>query len=309
MNRSRAEKGLWLCLLTFLLLWGCGGGEEDPRDGDPPAEGSVSPTPVTYFSGPIPRNIAHRGGKGLFPENTLYAFEHALDMNVQILETDAWRTLDGHVVLHHDLEVDRTTDGHGPILEMTLAEVKNLDAAYWFSSDGGETYPLRGQGITIPTLEEAFSRFPDARFCIEIKQASPPIERDVLSLIEGHGMTEKVCVGSFHDPVIQEVRNLNPDICTGSALVEILLFSFLPEDLLDQVSVEATVHQIPEEELDIPVLTPEFLARARERDMEVHVWTINNPADMERILGMGAQGIITDYPDRLNEIIESSRSR
>jgi len=308
MTRSPEENKGRLCLLLALLLSCCGCGA-DPGGG-PLREAEQVPDPsVTYFSGPVPRNIAHRGGRGLFPENTLYAFEHALALDVQILETDAWRTRDGHVVLLHDAEVDRTTDGQGPVTGMTLDQVRALDAAYWFTRDNGETYPLRGQGITIPTLEEAFSRFPNARFCIEIKQASPPIEPDVLRLVEAHGMTEKVCLGSFHDPVLQEVRRLNPDVCTGSSLPEILLFTFLPRDLLDTIPVAADVHQIPEEELGIPVLTPEFLDRARERDMEVHVWTLNDPADMERVLGMGVQGIITDYPDRLNEIIEASRSR
>jgi len=297
MNGSHGGTSRWIWAAACLLAWGC-------ADGPEPA--APTPQPVTYFSGPVPRNIAHRGGRGLFPENTLHAFEHALATGAQILETDAWLTRDGHVVLHHDATVDRTTDGHGPIQGLSLAEVKALDAAYWFSPDGGETYPLRGQGITVPTLDEVFARLPGARFCIEIKQASPPMEREVLSVIQAHGMNERVCLGSFHDPVLREVRRLCPAVCTGSSLAEILLFAFLPRELLDAIPVAAAVHQIPEEEAGIAVLTPEFLDRARERGMEVHVWTINDPADMERILAMGAQGIITDYPDRLNEILHAS---
>ncbi len=293
-----------LFVIAFLLLPGCGDGEEASRSGRDPA-----PPPVTYFSGPVPRNIAHRGGRGLFPENTLYAFEHALALNVQILETDAWRTRDGHVVLLHDADVDRTTNGRGPVKEMTLDEVRGLDAAYRFSPDGGESYPLRGQGITIPTLEEAFHRFPHARFCIEIKQASPPMEQDVLSLIEAYGMTEKVCVSSFHDPVMEAVRKRNPELCTGSGIGEILLFMLTPLDRIRELPVQARLFQIPEEELGIPVLTPGFVEKALDRNMEVHVWTINDPADMQRILDMGAHGIITDYPDRLNEVMASTGTR
>ena len=300
---QRSLLTILVCLFTCMILPCCG------NDWNVPEADALPSHTVTFFSGSIPRNIAHRGGRGLFPENTLYAFEHALAMNVQILETDAWLTLDGHVVLSHDASVDRTTEGHGLIMEMTLDEVKSLDAAYWFSRDGGQTYPLRGQDITIPTLEEAFQRFPDARFSIEIKQASPPMVEDTLSLIEEYGMSEKVCVGSFHDPVIQEVRRLKPDMCTGAALMEILLFTLLPRELLDQISIPAQVFEIPEEEIGIPILTQEFIDRARDRDMEVHVWTINDPADMRRILDMGVQGIITDYPDRLNRVIGAFKAR
>jgi glycerophosphoryl diester phosphodiesterase len=299
-GKNRALLKVFLCLLcVFPAVWGCGGG--------PRAEGGISPPPpVTFFSGPLPRNIAHRGGKGLFPENTLHAFEHALAMGVQILETDVWVTLDGHVVLLHDLTVDRTTDGRGPVVQKPLAEVKELDAAYRFTRDGGETYPLRGQGITVPTLDEAFSRFADTPFSIEIKQASPRIEADVLAVIEAHGMTERVCVGSFHDPVIREVRRLNPDICTTSGLLEIILFAFLPQDLFDAWPLQAAVHQIPEEQRGVLILTPEFVARAVDRGMEVHVWTVNRRDDMERFLAMGVHGVITDYPDRLEEVIRAT---
>ena len=290
---------LVLMLSSVLLLAGCGGGSGQA------APGSAPPQPVTYFSGPVPRLIAHRGGKGLFPENTLSAFERSLALGVQILETDVWSTKDGQIVILHDEDVDRTTDGHGSVRKMTLAQVRQLDAAWWFTLDGGASYPLRGQGIGIPTLDEALQAFPDARFCIEIKQDKPKIEPEVVGLIEARGMTEKVCVGSFFDPVVERVRGLNPGICTGAGTLGIFLFMVTPMEALRTQEIPVDAFQIPEEEAGIPVLTPEFVHKAGELGIETHVWTINDQEDMRRILGMGVEGIITDYPDRLKEVIES----
>jgi len=296
MKGKEADGLVPVLLLAFLAVNGCGDGGRALAE-LPPAQ------PVTYFSGPVPRNIAHRGGKGLFPENTLYAFERSLALGVQILELDVWSTRDGKIVILHDEKVDRTTDGSGSIRTMTLEQVRQLDAAWWFSLDGGASYPLRGRGIGIPTLEEAFRAFPQARFCIEIKQDKPGIEREVVALVEAGGMTEKVCLGSFFDPVVEKVRGLNPGIATGAGTLGILLFLVTPLDLLETLDIPAAAFQIPEEQLGIPVLTPDFLHKARQLGIETHVWTINDPEDMRRILGMGAEGIITDYPDRLKAVI------
>jgi len=258
---------------------------------------------VTYFSGSLPRNIAHRGGKGIFPENTLYAFEQALALGVQILEVDVWRTEDGHVVILHDRDVDRTTNGTGAITGKTLEAVQDLDAAYWFDKDQG--YPLRDMGITIPTLEEAFQRFPGARFSIEIKQQEPPIEQDVLNLIKDYDMEDKVCLGSFYDDVIQRIISLNDRICLSPGILGIAHFLFTPVPVLEEEKKTAQVLMIPEEEYGIPILTDELIEKARLFDLEIHVWTVNDPEDMVRILDMGVHGIITDFPDRLKKILQA----
>jgi glycerophosphoryl diester phosphodiesterase len=286
-----------LIFSSFVLIGGAGCGEED-------SPGAQTSDPVSFFSGPVPRNMAHSGGKGHSPENTLYAFERALELGAEILETDVWSTKDGRIVMLHDEEVDRTTDGTGSVMEKTLAEVKELDAAWWFTLDDGNTYPLRDQGIRIPTLDEAFEAFPNRRFLIEIKQQSPPIEQMVLSLIETYGMEEKVCLASFHDPVVERIRELNPAICTGAGIVETANFLLRPLDSLVRRGLPMQAFQIPEEQYGIRVLRPAFIEKAKQLGIEVHVWTINEADDMRRILAMGVEGIITDYPDRLKEIIE-----
>ena len=124
--------------------------------------------------------IAHQGGDGLWPGNTLYAFEQAAALGVDVLEMDLHITKDGVLVINHDETVDRTTDGTGTIEDMTLAELKALDAGYDWSKDGGQTFPYRGMGLTIPTLEEIFQTFPEYHMTIEIKKTTGSMAATIL---------------------------------------------------------------------------------------------------------------------------------
>ena len=121
-----------------------------------------------YFELPSPIVIGHRGAAGERPENTLAAFAHGLETGAEILESDLHLTRDGVVVMAHDETVDRTTEGSGPLREFSFAELSKLDAGYRFSADGGRTFPFRGQGLRIPTLEEGLKVFPGARFNLEL---------------------------------------------------------------------------------------------------------------------------------------------
>lgn len=130
-------------------------------------------------------NIAHRGGAGLSPENTIYAFSRAVNtFGADVIEMDVWSSRDGHLVVFHDRIVDRTTNGSGKITSMPLSEIKRLDAAFNFTTDGGLTYPMRGRGITVPTLREVFEALPGVRMNIEIQQVWPPVEKMVYDLIK-----------------------------------------------------------------------------------------------------------------------------
>src|SRR5215216_4137443 len=126
--------------------------------------------PTNYYIG-APRTavIAHQGGEGVWPGDTLFAFQKAVEIGADVLEMDAHITKDGEIVLMHDETVDDTTDGAGLIEDMTLVEIKQLDAAYDWSLDDGQTFPYRGQRVQVPTLRELFEKFPDMRYLIEIK--------------------------------------------------------------------------------------------------------------------------------------------
>lgn len=272
----------------------CGGG--DGGSGAAPS----------FFDGPVPRVIAHRGGADLAPESTLAGFQSGLANGAQILETDVHSTSDGAIVLLHDDTVDRTTDGTGPVHDLTLAEVKSLDAAYRFTRDGGATFPYRATGVTIPTLDEVLERFPRERFLIEIKQASPPIEAEVIATLERHGMSRQVCLASFVDTVIRRVRELAPDLCTSASVVEVVGLVVTPVEQLAERGVAAKATQFPFDVLGVPLVTRDIVGKHHALGLEIHVWTVDDAADMASLLDLGVDGIITDRPDTLSEVVRES---
>ena len=149
-----------------------------------------------FFSGPTPRLFAHRGASGEAPENTLAAFQRAASLGVVYMELDVHLSRDGQVVVMHDDTLERTTNGRGLVKEHGLAELYGLDAGYHFTPDGGETFPFRGQGVSIPLLADVLRRFPHVRFTVEIKQQEPPIEEQVIAVVRECGMAETVILAS-----------------------------------------------------------------------------------------------------------------
>ncbi|MBP8132525.1 MAG: glycerophosphodiester phosphodiesterase, partial [Candidatus Hydrogenedentes bacterium] len=160
------------------------------------------------------RLCAHRGGSALWPENTLLAFtEVSKRFPGTLLESDARLTADGQVVLMHDETVDRTTNGHGEVSAMTLAELKALDAAWHFSPDGGQTFPCRGQGITVPTFAEALEALPESLFLIEIKGGAA-LPAAMVELLRRMGAQDRVILASFHEGLMGYIRKTAPEIAT-----------------------------------------------------------------------------------------------
>jgi len=247
-----------------------------------------------------PLVMAHQGGKGLRPDNTLSAFEHAVAMGVDVLEMDIHTTADGVPVVMHDDTVDGTTNGTGPIHSFTLAELKELDAGYNWTSDDGQTYPYRGQGITVPTMEEVFAAFPGMPMNIEIKQAEPSMVPTFCQLIRDYGRTDQVLVASFHEETMAEFREECPEVATSTGKSEVIVLFATSKVLVEAAwSPPASAAQVPEYEGSLHVITPRFIDAAHHRGLEVHAWTINDEADMQRMIDLGVDGIITDYPDRL----------
>jgi glycerophosphoryl diester phosphodiesterase len=248
--------------------------------------------------------MAHRGGRGLWPENTLYAFEKAAELGVDVLEMDVHSTSDGVLVIMHDDTVDRTTNGSGPIHDYTLAELKELDAGYSWTNDEGETYPFRDQGITVPALEEIFYSFPDRRLNIEIKQVQPSIVEPFCQMIRDYGREETVLVGSFDAGTVEEFREACPEVATSTTEPEVRNFFILNTLFLGELyQAPAEAFQVPEYSDSLHIVTGRFVNGAKNHNMDVHVWTVNEKDDMERLLNLGIDGIITDYPDRLLEVL------
>lgn len=267
---------------------------------------SPSPTHPFFMEGPPrPWVIAHQGGDGLWPGDTLFAYENAAKLGVDVLEMDLHQTQDGVLVLMHDSTVDRTTNGSGEIRTMAYSAIQDLDAGYDWSSDGGATYPFRGAGITVPTLEDIFQAFPDAWMNIEIKQVEPSIGEAFCALIRQHQMQNQVLVASFHTQAMDDFRHACPEVATSGTRSELTLLYALTTLFLGRtLSPDYQAVQAPEFSSGLRVLSPRFIDSAHQSGLEVHPWTINETQEMQRFLEMGADGIITDRPDRMLELLD-----
>ncbi|HUF38366.1 MAG TPA: glycerophosphodiester phosphodiesterase [Anaerolineales bacterium] len=253
-----------------------------------------------------PLVIAHADDAGTspWPGDTLLFLENAAALGVDVLEMNVHLSADGHIILIHDDTVDDTTDGTGPVAEKTLAELKALDAAYDWTQDGGQTFPYRGTGITIPTLEEVFQRLPDWPMIVEIKGASPGLPETLCSLVRQSGMENRVIIPSSNDASIADFRTRCPEIATAAATEEVRQFVILNFLFLaNPFTPPYHAHQVPIESGGIPVITQSFVNAAHRRNLEIHAWTINDPDKMQRLIEMGVDGIMTDRPEVLLDLL------
>ena len=259
-----------------------------------------------FFESDRPMVIAHQGGEGLRPSNTLIAFENAVALGVDVLEMDVHSTADSALVLIHDDTVDRTTDGTGRVNDFALAELQQLDAGEYWTADDGATTPYRGQGVRIPTLDEVLTAFPQMKFNIEIKQVEPSIAASLCEALRAHGLTDRALVVSFHPTAMNEFRAACPEVATSMVEDEIRPFFILNTIFLGALySPPGAAFQVPEYSGSLHVLTPRFVRGAQANNVAVHPWTIDDPADMARFLDMGVDGIITDRPDLMIELLRS----
>lgn len=248
--------------------------------------------------------FAHRGGGGLFPENTLEAFEYSARIGADALELDVHATADGTLVVLHDAMVDRTTNGRGTVNSFTLEQLKKLDAGFLFSNDNGQTFPFRGKGITVPTLTEVFDALPEMIFNIEPKQQTPSIIQPLCALLRERKMTDKTIVGSFNQQTIDDFRRACPEVATSASPQEASRFLALEKaGLADSYSPPMQALQVPENLSALRVVSKDFVEAAHRRSLKVHVWTVNDEAAMRRLIDEGVDGIMTDYPDRLLELL------
>jgi glycerophosphoryl diester phosphodiesterase len=267
-----------------------------------------APSKPYYENFSRPLVIAHQGGDGLWPGNTLYAFENAVNLGVDVLEMDAHITKDNHIVLMHDEEVDRTTDGSGLIEELTLHELKQLDAAYRWSNDGDKTFPYRGQDVRVPTLDHVFQKFPEMRYVVEIKLTQNPIARPLCDLIRKHNMQGKVMIASFHDEAMQNFRTACPEIATSASRTEVQNFVILGKAFLSAFiapqyqSIQPPYD--PKESMNIPIMTERFIREAHAKNIKVEPWTVNDTELMKQYIQWDVDGIITDRPDLMIKALE-----
>jgi glycerophosphoryl diester phosphodiesterase len=250
----------------------------------------------SFFAGPTPRVFGHRGAAALAPEDTLASFALALALGADALELDVHGTRDGVVVVIHDAVLDRTTNGSGLVSEHTWHELQQLDAGCCFTRDGHD-FPYRDQGIRVPTLETVLQRFPLACCIIEVKQQDPPIVEEIVRIIRQLNAQGRVLLATEYDPVMQHIRRHADGIATGFAKGEVADFiSRLEAGNFDGYRRPGDALQVPCRFGDKQLITPASVAAAHECGLEVHAWTINDRDEMESLLAMGVDGIISDLP-------------
>ncbi len=263
---------------------------------------------------------AHQGGAREGPSSTLYAIERALAAGAQAIELDVHASRDGRLVVCHDSTLERTTDGRGEIRNFTFDELGRLDNAYYFVE--GEdarpgfpesSYSLRGRApadrrLGVASLEEVLEQFPDVVLNLDIKRTAPevePYERALADLLRAHEKVDDVIVASFNDGATDAFSAYAPEIPTSAGMIATAEFYRAVRHGLP-APAEARSHvalQVPASYNGITVVDEAFVSAAHREGLAVHVWTVNESDEMERLLELGVDGIMSDVPSVLARVL------
>ncbi|MFE1855356.1 glycerophosphodiester phosphodiesterase [Streptomyces sp. NPDC059489] len=242
--------------------------------------------PYLDHPGPIP--FAHRGGAAGGLENTLAQFRRAVAAGYRYIETDVHATADGKLVAFHDTTLDRVTDGAGRIADLPWEDVRQARVA------GSEPVPL---------FEDLLEEFPGVRWNVDIK--AEPALRPLLDLIERTDSWDRICVGSFSESrVVRAQRLAGPRLATSYGTRGVLGLRLRSWGIPAGLRRSAIAAQVPESQSGIPVVDRRFVRAAHARGLQVHVWTINEPDRMHRLLDLGVDGIMTDHIGTLRKVLE-----
>jgi glycerophosphoryl diester phosphodiesterase len=253
-----------------------------------------------FFAGAGPLVFAHRGGSALWPENTLHAFRAAAALGVDVLEMDVRRSADGHLVVFHDADLERTTEGRGALAEHALAELSGLDAGYHFSRDGGLTFPFRGEGLRISSVDEVLDALPEARINLELKTPEPGVGEALCTLVRRRGAELRVLVASFHQEPIDAFRTHCPAVATAATPGEAWRFYAASTLRLPNLArPRAAALQVFERLGPLTLVTPRLVSHASALRIPVHVWAVEKLEDVERLIAVGVAGVMTDRPDEV----------
>jgi glycerophosphoryl diester phosphodiesterase len=257
-------------------------------------------------------NISHRGASGYAPEHTLVAYERGEQMKGNFIEIDLQMTNDGELIAMHDETVDRTTNGTGLVKNMTLEEIKQLDAGVWFNGKNPQYSNLEYVGLKVPTLEEIFLKFGQgANYYIEIKSPDvyPGMEEKLLELLQKYklsginGNSSHVIIQSFSEDSLQKVHELDPSI----PLIQLLWYDS-SADITD-----AELRSIKKYAVGVGPnfnqMNIDYVQAVREEGLLIHPYTINEKEEMRKALEWGVTGIFTNFPDRFNKVLNEFKSK
>ena len=267
---------------------------------------------------------AHQGGAKEGPSSTLWAMERAVAAGADALELDVHATSDGQVVVCHDATVDRTTDGHGAISSLTLADVRRLDNAHWWVPGSvvapgrpAADYPLRGRApsdrnLGVATLDEVLEAFPAVVLNLDIKQTAPAVpayEETVVRALRAHRRTDGVIIASFNDASTTAVRALAPEIATSAGTLGVAAFWRAAHAGDDPGAVPYVALQVPVETGGVTVCDDVLVAAAHRAGVAVHAWTIDDAAEMARLIDLGVDGLMSDVPSVAADVIGAAGVR
>ncbi|MER7738686.1 glycerophosphodiester phosphodiesterase [Streptomyces sp. NPDC096538] len=248
----------------------------------------TAPIRHPYLDHPGPLAFAHRGGAADGLENTVRQFRCAVEAGYRYIETDVHATRDGRLVAFHDATLDRVTDGAGRIADLPWSEVARARVA------GAEPVPL---------FEELLETFPEVRWNVDVK--AEPALRPLLDLIERTGCWDRICVGSFSEArVVRAQRLAGPRLATSFGTRGVLNLRLRSWGFPVPLRRSAVAAQVPEEQSGVQVVDERFVRTAHARGLQVHVWTVNEPQRMHRLLDLGVDGIMTDHIDTLRKVME-----
>jgi glycerophosphoryl diester phosphodiesterase len=263
------------------------------------------PEPRPYLRLPSPWLVAHRGGSALAPENTFEAFDLAVRLGADAIETDVRLSKDGTVFVFHDEETARLTGDPGTIEARGGAEVEALDAGFGFTQDGGRTFPWRGRGVAVPRFEEALRRYPSMRFNVDAKSEDPRLAEALADVVLGANAEDRVCVGSFHDAQAERLGRLLPGVARylpERAATTHVLAAFSGGDA-KECPMGYDLADLPHRVGDLAVAVPAVVEHFHRLGLPVHVWTVDEEDDMRALLAIGVDGIVTDRPDVLARVL------
>jgi glycerophosphoryl diester phosphodiesterase len=250
---------------------------------------------IVSFFAETPQVFAHRGGCGLGPENTIAAFDIGMSTGADGLELDVHLSADGVVVVHHDKTLDRTTNGSGPIAARTARELEQLDAGYSFKC--GEQYPFRGVGIGVPTLREVLARYERVPTIIEIKVDTAGMGTAVAGEIRRARAVDYVCVAGYGLASAEAARAALPGVATSAAQPEVRGAVYRSMLRFPVRRAPYQTYQVPEYAEATRIVSPRFIRHAHAAGLKVQVWTVDEEADMRRLLQWGVDGLISNRPD------------
>ena len=239
--------------------------------------------------------FAHRGGSALGPENTLAAFERGIRAGADGLELDVRLSADGVPVVHHDATLDRTTSASGPVVARTAADLARVDAGYRFTRSGD--FPFRGQGVGIPSLGDVLRACPDVPVIVEMKVDSREMGEAVALVVRAAAAADRVCAAGFGAQSAAAARAALPEMACSASRSEARLAVYRALAGWPVRRARYGAYQVPERTSLIRVVTPRFVRYAHEADVKVQVWTVDDEADMRRLLSWGVDGLISDRPD------------